>query len=194
MVKNKESRIDVNKTREMRTKEIASMINEGGLGADTYYNIKKRSDSGSEPNNLKDAINQLIANLGVQYIKIHQYHWHVKGENFFTLHLKFEELYDDTTAYLDEFAERLIAKDERPLSTLQEFLGNATISEHVYDKKITAKEMVKNLVEDYSEMNKEVSASIDLAAKETDSVTEDMLIAYKEYIDKTVWMLQSYTE
>jgi hypothetical protein len=35
----------INKEKEMRTKGISRMINEGGLGADKYYEIKKGSSS-----------------------------------------------------------------------------------------------------------------------------------------------------
>lgn len=191
---NNHKRVDIDKTNEMRTREISSMINEGGLGADKYYNIHKEAQSKTMPTNLTESLNQLIASLGLFYFRLHQYHWHVKGDQFFTLHAKFEELYNDTTQYLDAFAERLIAKDERPLSTLGEFLEHSTISEKVYDQNIQAKEMVRNVVADYSEISKVVESGIALAAEDKDAVTEDMLIGYKEYIDKTIWMLKSFIE
>lgn len=33
-----------------------------------------------------ETLNKQIANWGVLYVKIHNYHWFVKGKNFFTLH------------------------------------------------------------------------------------------------------------
>lgn len=46
---------------------------------------------------LEQALNQQVANFSILYVKIHNYHWYVKGEQFFTLHAKFEELYNDVT-------------------------------------------------------------------------------------------------
>lgn len=37
--------IKIDKEKETRTEEISKMINEGGLGADKYYNIVKHSSS-----------------------------------------------------------------------------------------------------------------------------------------------------
>lgn len=55
-------------------------------------------------------INHLIANQGVLNVKLHQFHWHVQGPDFFTMHEKFEALYNEVNAYFDAFAERLLAK------------------------------------------------------------------------------------
>lgn len=137
-------------------------------------------------------VNQLVANQGVLFVKLHQYHWYVQGSHFFTLHEKFEELYNETNENFDAFAERLIAKGEKPFSTLGEYLEHATITEKVYDKKITADDMVRNLIDDYQTIKTIAIKGIHLAGEEQDSVTEDMLIAYVESIDLTIWMLQAY--
>lgn len=42
VTKDDRSKIVINKEKEMRTKDISKMISEGGLGADKYYNIKKK--------------------------------------------------------------------------------------------------------------------------------------------------------
>lgn len=136
--------------------------------------------------------NHLVANLGVLYVKLHQYHWYVQGPKFYTLHAKFEELYNDVTENYDELAERLIALGEKPYSTLGEYLEHASIEEKVYDKKIPSDKMVENLVEDYRTIRDITSRGIELAGKENDTVTEDMLIAFKNSLELTIWMLQAF--
>src|SRR5690625_1231983 len=91
-----------------------------------------------EKNTTSSVVNQLVANQGVMFVKLHQYHWYVQGPDFFTLHDKFEELYNETSTQFDAFAERLLAKGEKPFSTLTEFLEHATISEKSYEQKISA--------------------------------------------------------
>ncbi len=139
-------------------------------------------------------VNQLVANQGVLFVKLHQYHWYVQGPHFFTLHEKFEELYNETSEQFDLFAERLIAKGEKPLSTLGEFLKHASISEKPYDKKISAEDMVRDLMNDFKTIKKLTIKGIALSGEENDAVTEDMLIAYKDAIDQTIWMLEAYLE
>lgn len=194
MVKEYRADVQIDGKKEMRTKEISRMIDEGGLGAEKYYNINKINtpQEDEEQQTLTYVINQLIANQGVLFVKLHQYHWYVQGPDFFTLHEKFEELYNETSTYFDMFAERLIAKGKKPFSTLGEYLEHATISEKAYDEQITVKEMVSQLIEDYKAIISLLLEGIDLSGKGNDAVTEDMLIGYKEHIDKTIWMLQAY--
>ncbi|HLQ73677.1 MAG TPA: DNA starvation/stationary phase protection protein [Bacillota bacterium] len=137
-------------------------------------------------------LNELVANQGVLYTKLHQYHWHVQGPHFFTLHVKYEELYDETTADFDAFAERLIAQGYRPFSTLSEFLEYSTIEERVYDEHLSADQMVNNTISDYEVLKNIARRGAELAGDEGDVVTEDMLVAYIEKIDLTIWMLDAY--
>lgn len=136
--------------------------------------------------------NHIIANLGVLNVKLHQYHWYVQGPYFFTLHEKFEELYNEANQYFDDFAERLIASGEKPYSTLSEYLEHSFITEEPYDEKIAANKMVETLVEDYRTIRDVTIKTIHLASKEGDPVTEDLLVSYKNTLDQTIWMLQSF--
>src|SRR5690625_4702402 len=94
-------------------------------------------------------VNNMVANLGLLNVKLHQYHWHVQGPHFFTLHAKFEELYNEVNTQFDAFAERLLSIGKTPYSTLEEFLENAVIQEKKYDKKMSETEMVEDIVEDF---------------------------------------------
>lgn len=182
-----ERNIKVEKTEGVQPEAESRMIDEGGLGAETYY---EGEEKGSLP--IHDTLNELVSNLGVFYTKLHQYHWYVQGPHFFTLHEKFEQLYNDATEYMDSFAERLIAKRERPVSTLKEFLENASIIEEEYIETMSAEEMVDDIIGDFSEIRDAVKRGVHEAGKLGDDVTVDMLIAFNEYIDTTVWMLNAY--
>lgn len=145
-----------------------------------------------EKNTVSTVVNQLVANQGVLFGKLNQYHWFVQGPHFFTLHEKFEELYNESNEYLDAFAERLLAKGDKPYSTLGEYLEHAAISEKKYDEKMSAEEMVRQLIDDYRTIKNIVLEGVELAGTENDAVTEDLLIGYKDSIDQTVWMLEAY--
>ena len=81
------------------------------------------------------------------YVKIHNYHWYVKGPNFFTLHVKFEEFYNEITVQMDEIAERLLTLKGSPAATMKEYLELASIQEA--SGKEDANAMVQNLIEDF---------------------------------------------
>ncbi len=63
---------------------------------------------------LADALNELLSNYQIFYMNVRGYHWNIKGENFFELHAKFEELYDDLLLKIDEVAERVLTLGHRP--------------------------------------------------------------------------------
>jgi starvation-inducible DNA-binding protein len=73
-------------------------------------------------NQLVSILNKQIANWSVLYTKLHNYHWYVKGGQFFTLHVKFEEFYNEAGLHVDELAERLLAIGGKPAATLKEYL------------------------------------------------------------------------
>lgn len=78
---------------------------------------------------LIQAVNKQVANWTVMYVKLHNYHWYVKGKDFFTLHEKFEELYNETATYIDDLAERLLALNGKPIATMKESLETASVKE-----------------------------------------------------------------
>lgn len=141
---------------------------------------------------VKDYLNTVVATQGQFYIRLHQFHWYVKGSHFFTLHEKFEELYDEATENLDLVAERLLAIGGEPYSTLQEFIDHSVIEERVEDKNLSQDEMVKAIVTDLETIADSLQKGAELTDEKEDFPSNDMLIAMKESVDKHIWMLKAY--
>lgn len=141
---------------------------------------------------VKNFLNKQVATLGVLYIRLHQFHWYVKGPHFFTLHEKFEELYDETTVHLDEVAERLLAIGGEPYSTLSEYIEHSLIEERVTDKELTAEEMVQAVIDDFEIIRQSLQEGIELTDEHGDYPSNDLLIVMKEGIDKHLWMLRAF--
>mgnify|MGYP003536433022 FL=1 len=80
---------------------------------------------------LADLLNVLLANYQLFYINSRGFHWNIKGEKFFELHLKFEELYTDTQLKIDEIAERILTLGHTPDHTFTDFLKLSKIKEMV---------------------------------------------------------------
>ncbi|GIO62323.1 MULTISPECIES: Dps family protein [Paenibacillus] len=149
-----------------------------------------KASSKSKTSTLEQILNQQVANLNVLYVKIHNYHWYVKGEHFFTLHVKFEELYDDITLKMDEVAERLLTIKGSPAATMKEYLDIATIQEASGNE--DQRKMVQTLIEDFATVAEEMSEGISLAEEAGDHPTADMFIKIKSDLEKHMWMLRSY--
>ena len=86
---------------------------------------------------LAEQLNVLLANYSVFYQNTRGYHWNIKGEKFFELHLKFEELYDDLLLKIDEVAERILTLGQTPEHSYSQYANLSTIkeSEKVSDQK-----------------------------------------------------------
>lgn len=137
-----------------------------------------------------DHLNQLIANWNVLYVKLHHYHWYVKGSDFFTLHEKFQELYEEAAQHIDELAERLLALKGRPLSRMSDFLKVSHIQEAEGDE--SAADMVEQLINDYTVMLRDLKTGMTAAQEAGDEITADMLLSIQSSLDKHVWMLSAF--
>ncbi|RBP86407.1 starvation-inducible DNA-binding protein [Cytobacillus firmus] len=139
---------------------------------------------------LVKAVNQQVANWTVLYVKLHNYHWYIKGKNFFTLHAKFEELYNEANVHVDELAERILALEAKPVATMKEVLETSSLEEAT--GKENEEQMVQSVVDDFEKMVDELQEAIELADEAKDEGTGDMLIAVKQSLKKHIWMLKAY--
>ena len=131
----------------------------------------------------KELISELniqVSSWSVMYAKLHNYHWYVKGHQFFTLHTKFEELYNEATLHMDEIAERILTLGGDPVATLKQHLEQSVVKEANGQEQ--AEEMVKTIANDYGEIMQSLKKGMELAAQAGDDMTEDILNAtYQTY-------------
>lgn len=142
-------------------------------------------------NRLEAFLNKELANFNVLFVKLNQYHWYVKGEGFFTLHEKFQEYYEELVEYIDEIAERNLIIGNAPIGTLKEYLEFTTLKEEV-EKDLTGRQMVERTLADFETISNELQEGIEIAGEANDSVTEDLLIGFKTYFEKNIWILRAY--
>jgi starvation-inducible DNA-binding protein len=139
---------------------------------------------------LIDELNVQVSTWSVMYAKLHNYHWYIKGHHFFTLHVKFEELYNEATLHMDEIAERVLTLGGNPVASLKEHLELSVVKEATGKEK--EDDMVKSVVDDFSKIMKSLKKGMDLAAKDGDDMTEDLLNATYQSIEKHQWMLNAF--
>jgi len=156
----------------------------------TTVNNQTHTSENTQIDSLYNALNIQIANWSVLYTKLHNFHWYVKGENFYTLHAKFEELYTQVTVYMDDVAERLLAIGGRPVATIKEQLELSTLLEATGSE--SANQMVTSVVEDFATLSGEMSEAITLAEQLADHPTADLLTGIRGEVEKAAWMLNAY--
>ncbi|MEP2026649.1 MAG: DNA starvation/stationary phase protection protein [Reichenbachiella sp.] len=139
---------------------------------------------------LVDVMNKLLANYAVHYQKLRNFHWNVRGGDFFDIHEKFESQYKTASVVIDEIAERIRIFGQMPLSTLREFLENSDIKESGTD--LTGLEMVKEIIKDYHILLEHLFATIEVAIENGDSGTEEMMKGFVKQVEKDHWMLTAF--
>ncbi len=137
-------------------------------------------------------LNTLLADYHIYYQNLRNFHWNILGENFFELHEKFEELYTDARVKIDEIAERILTLRYHPMSNLKDYLKTASIDEAT--SKLTDKEMVNIVLDNHSNLLKQMSKVVDKAEKANDEGTIDLIGAYIRELEKSSWMLDAFTK
>lgn len=140
--------------------------------------------------NTVQELNVLLADYHLYYQKLRNYHWNVIGKNFFDLHEKFEELYDDAKIKVDEIAERILTLRYQPTSNLSEYLEKSNLKESKSD--ISDSQMIKNLLDDHGTILKQMRKVVEVAEKGGDEGTIDLIGAYIRELEKTSWMLDAW--
>ncbi len=140
---------------------------------------------------LIDALNKLLANYSIHYQKLRNFHWNVKGPDFFDIHANFEKQYNEAKVNMDEIAERIRVFGQTPLSTMREYLETSEIKESSTD--LTSYEMVQEILKDYQILLEYMFNTIEQALQNGDSGTEDMVKSFVKKIEKNHWMLTAFS-
>lgn len=139
---------------------------------------------------ITEVLNKQIANWSVLFVKLHNYHWYVKGPQFFTLHTKFEEFYNEAALHIDELAERLLSVGGQPVATMKDYLAVSSVKEA--SGKENAEQMVQEVINDFNQLISELKEGMSVAEEANDEITGDMLLAIHTTLEKHVWMLSSF--
>ncbi|MEX1025864.1 MAG: DNA starvation/stationary phase protection protein [Planctomycetota bacterium] len=135
-------------------------------------------------------LQQLLADYTVFYQKIRNYHWNVKGPQFFQLHEQFEQLYLATAVKVDDIAERIVTKKGRVPGTLAHYLEATTLSEG--DSGLDGAAMVNDLIGDFEKLDVTLRQATATAAKADDMATANLLEGFADEQEKTTWMFRAF--
>lgn len=141
---------------------------------------------------LSDKLNILLANYSVFYQNARGYHWNIKGENFFELHEKFEELYDDLRIKIDEVAERILTLGHSPNHRYSDYIQVSEIeeSDHITNGIMAVHEILdafKKLIRIQREI-------LEFSDEVGDEGTNALMSDYIREQEKLIWMYAAYAD
>ena len=137
---------------------------------------------------IENSLNQFLADLAVFYRKLQNYHWNIEGRDFFVIHAKLEEYYDDINEQIDEIAEYILSIGGQPLGTMKDYMQITKIQE-AENKKVKTEEVISCLIKDYEAILQEAKQIKQESDANNDSQTSTMMDDYIEDYTKKLWML-----
>ena len=151
----------------------------------SYLNLDKKKTAA-----IAKELNVLLADYHLYYQKLRNFHWNIVGSNFFELHVKFEEMYDDAKLKVDEIAERILTLRLQPTSNLSDYIKMSNLEESSENTKDV--EMVKILLDDHGKLLKQMRKVVEKASSADDEGTIDMVGGFIGHIEKISWMLDAW--
>lgn len=139
---------------------------------------------------LADKLNILLSNYQVYYMNMRGFHWNIKGDKFFELHVKFEELYDDLFLKIDEIAERVLTLGHTPLHSFSDYQKHAELKE--IKNASDGKECVQGVLDGFQILLKHQREILELSDEAGDEGTNAMMSDYITEQEKLVWMYSSF--
>ena len=148
--------------------------------------------SASERAAIAQSLSRLLADEYTLYLKTHNFHWNVTGPMFNTLHLMFEQHYNEAALAVDLVAERIRALGHPAPGSYREFAELSSIRE---ERGVPgANEMIRLLVKGHEACARTARAAFPVAEKAADEPTCDLLTQRLQLHEKTAWMLRSLLE
>jgi starvation-inducible DNA-binding protein len=138
---------------------------------------------------IAEGLSRLLADSYTLYLKTHNYHWNVEGPMFTTLHLMFEEHYNELALAVDEIAERIRTLGEPAPATYREFLELSSIEEDT--DRPDATEMIRRLVAGHETVVRTARSIFPAVEAAHDEPSADLLTQRMQVHEKTAWMLRS---
>jgi len=145
---------------------------------------------GIKANHLAEKLNELLSNYSIFYQNTRGYHWNIKGEKFFELHLKFEELYNDLFLKIDEVAERILTLGFTPNHNYGDYRKTSKIAEsaHISD----GIHAVGDILASFQIIIILERELLKLSADASDEGTNALMSDYIMLQEKLVWMYSSF--
>ncbi len=137
-------------------------------------------------------LNVLLSNYQIYYQNLRGLHWNIRGRRFFDLHVKFEELYNDSQLKVDLIAERVLTLGGTPLHTFEDYIANNKLT---VGKNISVDEKAVNLIvtslSGLLELEREI---LKKAGDNNDEGTNAMMSDFIVEQEKTIWMMKAWLE
>jgi starvation-inducible DNA-binding protein len=137
-------------------------------------------------------LNVLLSNYQIYYQSLRGLHWNIRGRRFFDLHIKFEELYNDSQLKIDLIAERVLTLGGRPLHTFEDYIkfNQLPVGKNISND-VAGIELIVDSLSKLLKIEREIlSKASEINDEGTNSMMSDFIVEQ----EKTIWMMNAWLE
>ncbi len=136
-------------------------------------------------------LTQVLASSYGLYLKTQNFHWNVKGKEFYALHVMFQKQYEELAEVIDEVAERIRSLGGHAEGSFSAFMRHSWVKDE--EKQLSAPEMLRKLVHDHEVMSENMRRHLPAIEKVEDGATADFINKRLASHEKVAWMLRSHS-
>jgi starvation-inducible DNA-binding protein len=180
----------------VKKKLRANLINKNwsvGILSLTKTSPSKRKGTDMATTKNIDALNQLLADLTVDYHKLQNAHWYITGKDFFQVHATLEELYDGVLPHIDEVAELILQEGGRPVASLKETLALSKVEERPSEP-LSSEEAFSIVKADFELLQSDAATVKSLADESGRTVVSAAMDDILAELSKNLWMLRQQAQ
>jgi starvation-inducible DNA-binding protein len=154
-----------------------------------------KASIGISPANLQSVateLSKLLADEFVLYTKTRNAHWNVESPDFHSMHVFFEQQYEQLDEIMDSVAERIRQLGHYAPATLKSFLGLTHLTEQLAERNDSLG-FIKELLIDHENIIIFLRENINRFANEYgDAGTSDYITGLMEDHEKMAWFLRAH--
>src|ERR1700733_7060034 len=161
------------KTDDLKQQRKAPLITPSDLGSNAIRDVT-------------GALNALLADVFVLYLKTKNFHWHVSGPHFRGYHLMLDEHGDQIFAMTDPIAERVRKIGGTTLRSIGHIGRLQRISDNDADF-VTPEDMLAELRDNNQTLLGSLRSTHELASESNDSATTSLIENWIDETERRIW-------
>ena len=139
-------------------------------------------------NKISQAVNALIADIFVLYVKTKNFHWHMSGSHYRDYHLLLDEQSDQIFEMIDVLAERVRKLGKRTIHSISEIAQLQKIQDNNKDY-VSPRAMLEELMNDNKTLAQAMRLAHELCDEGNDLATASLLENFIDDTERRVWFL-----
>jgi starvation-inducible DNA-binding protein len=134
------------------------------------------------------ALNQLLADVFVLYVKTKNFHWHMSGRHFRDYHLLLDEQAEQIFAMTDDVAERVRKIGGTTLHSISDISRHQRLKDNNQEF-VSPEDMLGELIADNQQLTRFLRSTHEICDSHNDVATTSLIEVWIDQTERRTWFL-----